>query len=90
MPEKQTIKGAKELDVLQNLRKSGAVDFDRVAEMVKNMPESVLSPGTVADDYIVSGYTSVLKIWSTGLAEQGLEDVGKIRDLNDRFQRPQL
>ncbi len=90
MPDKQTTKGAKELEVLQTLRKTGAVDFDRVAEMVKNMPESVLSPGTVADDYIVTGYTSVLKIWNTGIAAQGLEDLGKIRDLNDRFQRPQI
>ncbi|GAB3190385.1 hypothetical protein [Nesterenkonia suensis] len=80
--------GAKELEVLQALRKNGAVNFERIGEMVKDMPDTVLDPDVVSGDYIATGYSSVIHVWKTGIEQLGLDEAADVRDLSDRLRRP--
>lgn len=86
MPEDK--RAAKSREFLQQLQKTGAVDFDRVGEVVKQVGPQLFDPGLAASDYIAKGYESVIHVWEIRPTELGLEQVSKIRDVTNRITKP--
>ena len=58
---------AKERELMTQIRDSGVVNFDQLGKLVSKVTPELFNPGVVADDYIASGYSSVIKIWKTGM-----------------------
>ena len=70
--------------VLEKLRSSGAINFDKIGEAVTAITPQVFDPGTEADDYIATGYTSVIKVWQTGLT---MDELARPAELNEMVAR---
>ncbi|SDY34787.1 hypothetical protein [Tessaracoccus flavus] len=73
-----------QMEVLEKLRSSGAVDFEKIGGAVTELAPKLFDPGTVADDYIATGYSSVIHVWKTGMA---LEELGRPAELQEMADR---
>lgn len=73
-----------QMQVLESLRTSGAVDFAKIGDAVTAIAPQVFDGGTVADDYIATGYTSVIKVYKTGA---GLAELANPEVLQDMVSR---
>lgn len=67
--------------VLKKLRDSGAIDFDKMGAVVTEVTPHLFDPGVVADDYIATGYSSVIKVWQTGMTTKTLGDDVQLQDM---------
>lgn len=73
-----------QLEVLQALRTSGAVDFEKIGGAVTELAPKLFDPGTVADDYIATGYSSVIKVWKTGMSLEELAQPVELQEMATR------
>lgn len=89
MPTKTTkaATGERQLKMIKELRDSGAVDFDRLGKLVAKVTPQVFDPSLVATDYVASAYTSVIKIWETGI-EGPLNRLDDLKKVSPKITSP--
>lgn len=77
---------ARERDMITMIRDSGVVNFDQLGKLVAKVTPELFNPGIVADDYIASGYSSVIKIWKTGFGGV-LDKVAALRTVSSEIRK---
>lgn len=75
-------------EFLKRLETTGAVDFNQVGELVKQVSPQLFDPGLAQSDYIAKGYESVIHIWEIRPADIGLDQVAKLRDVTQQVKKP--
>lgn len=80
---------AQQVKMINMVRDSGAVDFDRLGKLVAKAGTQVFDPGMVATDYIASAYTSIIKVWETG-ALGSLEQINTLKEVAPVVARPRV
>jgi hypothetical protein len=76
----------KEMDLIRSIRDSGLINFDQLGKLVARVTPELFDPGVVADDYIASCYSSVIKVWKTGFGP-GLEGIDRLRSVATELTR---
>lgn len=76
----------KEMELVMSIRDSGLINFDQLGKVVSQVAPALFDPGVVADDYIASGYSSVIKVWKTG-SGPGLEQIEALRSIGGEIRQ---
>lgn len=71
----------KHLKLMKDVTTSGLVDFQKLGQVVADVTPQLFDPGVVADNYIASGYSDVVKVWKTDLTSLGLDHAARIQDM---------
>lgn len=77
---------ARELELMKTVRDSGVVNFEQLGKLVAKVTPELFDPGVVADDYIASGYSSVIKIWKTG-SGLTLDNIAALRTISSEVRK---
>ena len=85
IPRKSDL-SAKEWEIVNTIKDSGVINFDQLGKLVAKVGPALFDPGVVADDYIASGYSSVIKVWKTGNVLPGLENVAALKGMVDKIR----
>ena len=83
---RRTSLSSREMELIKSVRDSGIVNFEQLGKLVAKVTPELFDPGVVADDYIASGYSSVIKIWKTGMGPQ-LEGLEVLRNMGPEMRR---
>jgi hypothetical protein len=88
MPDdiRRSIHSDKELELMRSIRDSSVVDFDQLGKLVARVTPELFDPGVVADDYIATGYTSVVHVWKTG-SGASLEEIAGLINIGNEMRR---
>jgi hypothetical protein len=70
------------LELMRSIRDSGAVDFNKLGQVVSDVAPQLFDPNIVADNYIATGYSDVVKVWKTDVASLGLADRVQLQQMN--------
>lgn len=74
-----------ELALMKTVRDSGVINYDQLGRLVATVTPQLFDPGVVADDYIATGYSSVIKVWKTGSGV--LESIPELRTLSQDIKK---
>jgi len=69
------------LELMKAVRDSGAVDFSKLGQVVSDVVPQLFDPSIVADNYIATGYTDVVKVWKTDLTSIGLAGRAELQQM---------
>ena len=78
---KRSTLSTREMELIKTVRDSGVINFDQLGKLVAKVTPDLFDPGVAADDYIATGYSSVIKIWKMMTAPQ-LDQVEALRKIN--------
>lgn len=69
------------MQLMKSVRDSGAIDFTKLGQVVTDVAPHLFDPNVVADNYIASGYSDVIKVWKTDLQTPGLATKAELQQL---------
>lgn len=76
----------KEMMLVRSVVDSGVVNFEQLGKLVSKITPDLFDPGVAADDYIATGYSSVIKIWKTS-APAGLDQIEALRSIAPELRK---
>lgn len=76
----------KEMEIVNSIRDSGVINFDQLGKVVAQVAPALFDPGIAADDYIATGYSSVIRIWKTGIDFGGLEAMVALKNMANEMR----
>jgi hypothetical protein len=72
----------KHLELAKAVKDSGAIDFDKLGEVVKDVAPKLLdNPGVAADDYVLRVAGNVIGAWKVAPSQIGLEAINQLQDM---------
>ncbi|MCK9894184.1 hypothetical protein [Frankia sp. AgB32] len=68
-------------ELLLRVKESGAIDFEKLGQVVTEVTPQLFDPGVIADDYVASAYSSVAKVWKMDVLHTALEQIGSLQKI---------
>lgn len=74
-----------EMTLMKTVRDSGVINYDQLGRLVATVTPQLFDPGVVADDYIATGYSSVIKVYK--MQSGILENIPELRTLSQDIKK---